>query len=87
MRTGYRRSSETQLLEMLECEEFYRILRDKEITERDTMAIREFTSKTLTNDEWDDFQKYCVENQIDPYKEMREIIYSTYAKVLKSKIS
>jgi hypothetical protein len=87
MQTGHRRPSETQLLEMLECEEFYRILRDKEITERDTMAIQEFTSKTLTNAEWDDFQKYCLENQIDPFKEMREIIYSTYAKVLKSKTS
>jgi hypothetical protein len=73
------------MLDMLENEEFYMVLRSREISKTDRTYIQEFVSKTLTLEEWNDFLDHCIQNQIDPYKEMREIIYSTYAKTLKNK--
>jgi hypothetical protein len=68
-------------MDLLECEESYRILREKEISEQDRLAIKEFVSGALTSHEWDDFQRHCLENQLNPYQEMRELIYSTYSKL------
>lgn len=82
----YPRRSESELIEVLECEEFYRILRDKKMTEQDRMAIQEFVSGALTNSEWEDFQKHCSDNRLNPYEEMRELIYSTYAKMLRNSV-
>lgn len=75
----------SQLIEMLENEEFYMVLRSREISKTNRAYIQEFISKTLTLEEWNDFFTHCIQNQIDPYKEMREIIYSTYAKTLRNK--
>ncbi len=75
----------TQMLDMLEKDEFYAALRSRNISKTDRAYIEEFTSKTLTAEEWGDFSTHCIQNQIDPYKEMREIIYATYGKILKMK--
>jgi len=79
-----REPTTSQILEELESDGFYVALRSREISETDSAYIKEFVSKTLTDEEWYAFLMHCLENQIDPYKEMREIIYSTYAKVLKN---
>jgi hypothetical protein len=71
------------MLDLLENDEFYAVLRSRMISKTDRAYIEEFASKTLTAEEWDDFSTHCIQNQIDPYKEMREIIYATYAKILK----
>jgi hypothetical protein len=70
---------------MLEFEEFYRSLREKRVTERERMAIDEFISRALTDSCWKDFQQNCVENQLEPYVEIRELIFAYYAKALKKK--
>ena len=72
--------SEAQIIKVLESEEFYRTLRVKKMTEKDRLAIRGFISRSLTNSEWSEFEKHCIENELDAYYEMREIIFSTYAK-------
>jgi len=77
----YSRRSESEFMDVLQSEEYYRILREKEMNEQDRLAIQEFVSGTLTRQEWDEFQKHCLENQIDPYEEIRELIYSSYAKM------
>jgi hypothetical protein len=83
----YPRKRESELIEVLECEEFYRILRDKHMSEQDRMAIQEFVSEALTTSEWDDFQKHCSDNRLNPYEEMRELIYSSYAKMLRNNVT
>jgi len=79
--------SNSELLAILESEDFYRALRTKDINETDCLYIQSFISKTLTDVEWHDFLKHCLDSQIDPYKEMREIIYNTYARILKTETS
>jgi len=74
--------SEGQIIEVLESEEFYRTLRQKQMLVKDRKAVEDFISRSLTSSEWKDFEKHCVENDLDPYYEMREIIFSTYAKTL-----
>jgi hypothetical protein len=69
-------------MDVLQSEEYYRILREREMSEQDRLAIQEFVSGSLTPQEWDEFQNHCLENQINPYEEMRELIYSTYAKLM-----
>ena len=69
-------------MDVLQSEEYYRILREKAMSEQDRLAIQEFVSGSLAPEEWDEFQKHCLENQINPYEEMRELIYSTYAKLM-----
>lgn len=81
LRKQYPRRSESEFKDVLQSEEYYRILREKEMNEQDRLAIEEFVSASLTKHEWDEFQKHCLENQINPYEEMRELIYSTYAKM------
>lgn len=75
--------SESEFMDLLECEESYRILREREISEQDRLAIQEFVSGAITSQEWEDFQKHCLENQLNPYQEMRELIYSTYSRMSK----
>ena len=74
------RLSEAQIVEVLESEEFYRTLRQKQMLEKDRIAVQDFISRSLTNSEWKDFKEHCIENDLDPYYEMREIIFSTYAR-------
>lgn len=76
--------SDSELLLILESEEFYRRMREKELTDQDKKFIREFISQTLSDDDFKEFLKVCLGNELDPYQEIREIIYSTYAKVLRS---
>lgn len=78
----YPRRSVSEFIAVLQSDEYYRILREKEMSEQDRLAIQEFVSGALTRQEWDEFQKHCLENQINPYEEIRELIYSTYAKML-----
>ena len=51
------------------------------MNEQDRLAIDEFVAASLTRQEWEEFRSHCMENQINPYEEMRELIYSTYAKI------
>jgi hypothetical protein len=57
------------------------------MSEQDRLAVQEFVAGAMTREEWDAFQKHCVQNQIDPYQEVRELIYSTYAKMLSRTLS
>jgi len=50
------------------------------------MAIKEFVSEALTQSEWEEFQEHCSENRLNPYEEMRELIYSSYAKMLRNDV-
>lgn len=86
MHKQYPRRPESELMEVLECEEFYRILRDKQMSEQDIMAIKEFVSEALTPSEWEEFQEHCSDNRLNPYEEMRELIYSSYAKMLRNDV-
>jgi hypothetical protein len=79
--------SDSELLDLLEDEDFYRALRQEEIKEKDLEYMKHFISRAFTNDEWYDFLLHCLENNIEPYKEMREIIYSTYGKILKKSLN
>ena len=81
MHKQYPKRSEAEFIDVLQSEEYYRILREKEMNEQDRLAIQEFVSASMTREEWDEFQNHCLENQIDPYEEIRELIYSTYAKL------
>lgn len=70
---------------LLEFDEFYRLLREKRMSDQERRAIDEFISSAFSNSCWKDFQQNCVENQLEPYEEMRELIVVYYAKVLKKK--
>jgi hypothetical protein len=70
---------------MLECEEFYRSLREMRVTEQQRMAIDDFISSAFTDSCWKDFQQNCVENELEPYVEIRELIFAYQAKALKKK--
>jgi hypothetical protein len=77
--------SDSAVVRMLEFEEFYRSLRETKVTEQERKAIDEFISIALTDSCWKDFQQNCVENQLEPYLEIRELIFGYYAKGLKKK--
>lgn len=76
-------SSDLAVTRLLEFEEFYRSLRETSVTEQERMAIDEFISSAFTDSCWKDFQQNCVENQLEPYVEIRELIFAYYAKALK----
>ena len=82
MHRQYPRRSESEFIDVLQSEEYYRILREKEMSEQDRLAIKEFVSGAMTSQEWEEFQRHCLQNQINPYEEIRELIYSSYAKML-----
>jgi hypothetical protein len=56
------------------------------MSEQDRLAIEEFVSEALTSSEWEDFQDHCSNNRLNPYEEMRELIYSAYAKMLRNNV-
>ena len=78
--------SDSEIVRMLEFEEFYRRLRETGVTEQERMAIDEFISNAFTDSCWKDFRQNCEENQLEPYSEIRELIFAYYAKALKKKV-
>ena len=79
--------SDSTVVRMLEFDEFYRKLRETGVSEQEKMAIDEFISSSFTDSCWKDFRQNCVENQLEPYAEIRELIFAYYAKALKKKVS
>ena len=75
--------SKSDLIQILECEEFYQRLHKRELAPEDRMIIQEFVFKSLKPTDWEDFLKLCKKNSLNPYEEIRDLIYYTYAKILR----
>jgi hypothetical protein len=87
LNTGHPKRSVIEFVDVIQSEEYFRLLREKQVSKEDRLAIDEFVAGSMTREEWKKFQDHCLQNQIDPYEEMRELIYSTYARMLKQTLT
>ena len=75
--------SRLDLVQILDSDEFYQRLHERELTLQDRKTIQEFIFHALTPTEWEDFLRVCRNNELNPYEEIRDLIYSAYAKILR----
>ncbi|MEO9320937.1 MAG: hypothetical protein ABI361_09705 [Nitrososphaera sp.] len=65
------------LIQVLESDELYARQRERKLSAHDIRLINEYVAK-LPRPEWEAFEAHCVQNELDPLKEMRELILATY---------
>jgi len=75
--------SKSELVQILECDEFYQRLRRIELAVEDRKAIQEFVFQAMKPNEWRDFLTLCSANELNPHEEIRDLIYFTCAKILR----
>lgn len=65
------------LIRVLESDELYTRQRERKLSVHDVRLINEYVAK-LPTAEWEAFKAHCIQNELDPLKEMRELILATY---------
>lgn len=70
-------SATAVLIQVLESDELYLKQHERKLSPHDVELINEYVSK-LPKAEWEAFKAHCMANQLDPLKEMRELILMTY---------
>jgi len=61
---------------MLEGDEIYRP--SENLTAEEIGCIQKFINTQLPGSEWEEFSEHCKQNQLNPYREVKEAIISAY---------